>query len=332
MAYNSKAKIKILYLKQMLEKETDAEHGLSMTEILERLAEEGVSAERKSIYDDIKALREFGMDIQTYQRNPMEYAIEQRAFTTEELMLMADAIQSCQAITEHQANELVKNIQQLAPQREKVLLKGRIHVADRIKSKNDCVLGNVNLIHEALWDKKCKLEFGYRKFGADGEFFETREGGAHVVTPICVEYEAGFYYLVAWDPAHEGITQYRIDRMVRVTLLEGQKAERNAKIAEYKTEERKAKKFGRFEGNEKMVTLAAAPGKAEIIRDVFGKEATYLNPVGEEARARVKVCISEQFFGWVASMGNAVRIVAPKAVVQEYRNYLQALLDSTQGE
>ncbi len=99
MACNGKAKVKILYLLKILQEETDVAHGLTMAQIIERLAEYGVSAERKSIYDDIKALREFDIDVKTYQRNPVEYAIERRDFTIDELMLMVDAIQSCRAIT-----------------------------------------------------------------------------------------------------------------------------------------------------------------------------------------------------------------------------------------
>ena len=109
MAYNSKAKLKVLYLWKILQEETDAEHGLSMTQILERLDSYGISAERKSIYDDIKTLRDFDIDIKTYQRNPVEYAIERRDFTLEELMLMVDAVQSCRAITERQARMLITN-------------------------------------------------------------------------------------------------------------------------------------------------------------------------------------------------------------------------------
>ena len=140
MACNGKAKVKILYLLKILQEETDVAHGLTMAQIIERLAEYGVSAERKSIYDDIKALREFDIDVKTYQRNPIEYAIERRDFTIDELMLMVDAIQSCRAITDSQAKLLVTNIKQLASSHEQVLLDRRIHVEGRIKSKSESAL------------------------------------------------------------------------------------------------------------------------------------------------------------------------------------------------
>lgn len=326
MTYNNKAKIKVLYLLKILQEETDAEHGLTMTQILTRLAEYGVSAERKSIYDDIKALREFDIDIRTYQRNPVEYAIERRDFTLEELMLMVDCVQSCQAITTRQANALVLNIKQLANNREQALLNGRIHVPERIKSKNDSVLGIVDLIHAAQ-RKGRQLGFSYRKIGIDGKPYKTREGKEHTVTPIAVEYEGGFYYLVSWDEFHDGITQYRLDRMAHVRVLNDVRGVRNDEIAHYKTDDKKAKMFGRFGGEEVIATLETKPDAVEIITDFFGTDATFLAPKHGNAQARVKVYKSPQFFGWVASMDNAVRIVAPKSLMAEYRAYLTHLLE-----
>lgn len=325
MTYNSRAKVKVLYLWKILQEETDAKHGLTMSQIIERLAEYDVPAERKSIYDDVKALREFGIDVKTYQRNPVEYAIERRDFTLDELMLMVDAIQSCRSITESQAKMLVINIKQLANNREQALLDRRIHVQGRIKSKSESVLPAVDTAHEAI-RLRCKMEFSYRKIGVDGKPYETREGKKHLVTPISVSYEDGFYYLAAWNEAHDNITQYRFDRMARVRVLKDEPATRNSEISHYCYDD-SAVMFGRFNGEEVTATLAADAEKVEIITDRFGKAARFLDSNGAEARARVRVCKSEQFFGWVASMGKHVRIVAPQGLVEEYRSYLRYLLE-----
>lgn len=326
MAYNSKAKVKVLYLWQILQEETDAEHGLTMSQILDRLADYGVTAERKSIYDDVKSLRDFGIDVQTYQRNPVEYAIERRDFSLDELMLLVDAVQSCRSITEKQAKMLVMKIKQLANNREQKLLDRRIHVEGRIKSKSESVFDTVDAVHEAL-RKRCKLAFSYRKMGVDGKPHETREGRGHVVTPIAVSYEDGFYYLSAWNEDHDNVTQYRLDRMVRVRVLEDERATSNEEVSHWRYDGDKAVMFGRFAGKEVVATLEADADKVEIITDRFGAAATFMKPVKGQARARVKVCASEQFFGWVASMGKRVRIVGPKSLVEDYRAYLQSLLE-----
>ena len=66
MAKSHNQKIKILILEEIL-RDTDAAKVVTMQEILDRLGQYGISAERKSIYDDMEALRDFGYDIQ-YKR------------------------------------------------------------------------------------------------------------------------------------------------------------------------------------------------------------------------------------------------------------------------
>ena len=56
-------KLKMLYLVKILSEETDDLHGLTMPQILEKLADYGVNADRKTIYVDLDELRKFGFDI-----------------------------------------------------------------------------------------------------------------------------------------------------------------------------------------------------------------------------------------------------------------------------
>lgn len=62
MAKSCNQKAKILYLERMLSR-TTGENPISMQEILAKLEEQGIRAERKSIYDDMETLRDFGMEI-----------------------------------------------------------------------------------------------------------------------------------------------------------------------------------------------------------------------------------------------------------------------------
>ena len=63
-SYNQKGKI--LYLERILQS-TGEDHTVSMQEVLDELTKQGITAERKSIYDDMEVLRLFGMDIR-YKR------------------------------------------------------------------------------------------------------------------------------------------------------------------------------------------------------------------------------------------------------------------------
>lgn len=323
MSANNKAKLKLLFLQQMLQEETDAEHGLSMTQILERLAERGVSAERKSIYRDLEILREFGLDIKTYQRNPVEYAIEHRDFTLSELMLMVDAVASSKFLTERKASILIANIKSLASASQQEKLNRRIHVEGRIRSQNESVFEAIDTIHQAIREKN-KIEFKYMRYGTDGKRHASHDGQTYVVTPVSISYDGGFYYVTCWTDKYETFNEYRVDRMGRLTISSEQ-ATRNEAISNYSVNKNTHEYFGRFDGPLETAILAVSGDKIEIIRDRFGKHAEII-PDGSDAKVKVKVRVSPQFYGWIAGLDGEVTIAAPQTLVDGYRNYLQSLL------
>ena len=147
-------KLKLLYIAKMLVEETDAVAGLTMAQILERLEAHGITAERKSVYRDIESLREFGLDIQTFQRAPLEYALVTRSIELDDLMLIVDAVQSSRHLTQRKSDALVRSIKRLAPKRERDLLDRHLSVSGRIKIQGDSLLYNVDRILEAIAGKR----------------------------------------------------------------------------------------------------------------------------------------------------------------------------------
>lgn len=325
MTYNNKAKLKTLYVKQILEEEANAEHGLSMRQIIERLEQFDIKAERKRVYRDIEALREFGCDIRSYQRNPVEYALIRRQFKLPKLMFMVDAVQSSKALTVRQSNAPVMNIKLLASDHKRALPERRVHVPGHIKTKADCVFGNANVIHDAIKLHR-KVEFTYYRCNVEVERYETRDGGPHVVTPVEIAYADGFYYLTAWDDDHSNMVEYRLDRMSKARVSDSQ-ATRNVETNHHFYDEDKYEYFGRFGGEEVTARLEVKADKVEIVLDCFGDGAEILMVDDETVKAFVKVRKNEQFFGWIAGMGNTMKIVGPKSLVDEYKSYLKELIE-----
>ena len=64
MPKSANQKLKLLYLKRILEEKTDDSHALTIPQMIEELGRYGISAERKIIYDDLEALRLYGLDIE----------------------------------------------------------------------------------------------------------------------------------------------------------------------------------------------------------------------------------------------------------------------------
>lgn len=324
MANNNKSKIKLLYLLKILEEETDAEHGLTMAQIIERLDEYGIPAERKGIYRDLKNLRDFDLDIIKIPHAPVEYALVRKDFTLPELMLMIDAIESCKFLTVRQSNKLTTNLKLLASDHERAQLDRNIHVHGRIRSKSEGVFENIDVLHEAIRTNK-KVSFKYYRYDHAGERVATHDGERYVVTPVGITFWDGNYYLTAWSDEHDGMTEYRVDRMGSLKVT-SEKATKNAQIQSYSDNDEEYASFGRFDGRPVTVTLVVDGDKVEIIMDRFGESAQLKPQSNGTVKAVVKIKKSEQFFGWLAGLGGKVRISAPKALRQEYHDYLRSLI------
>lgn len=323
MPNNSKSKLKMLYIKQILEEETDESHGLSMTQLIGRLREYDIPAERKGVYRDIQTLRDFGVDIRTYQRNPIEYAIGKRDFSLSELMLLVDAVESCKFLTTRQSRALITNLKLLASDHNRALLDRRIHVQGRILSKKDGVFENVDMLHDAMRQRR-QVEFQYCRYDLKGDRRLTHDGKVYEVTPVGITFWDGFYYLTAWDDERGRMSEYRIDRMERLRVSQ-KEAARNDEIAHYSFDGDEYERFGRFGGDPVTVTLLVDADKVEIILDRFGEAAELFEQGSDTAKAIVKVRKSEQFFGWIAGLGGTVRIDGPKSLKREYTDYLLRL-------
>ena len=150
----SNQKLKILYLAKILMDDTDADHDLTLQEIIDKLATNGVTAERKSLYDDIAQLSDFGMKIKkTQYGKTFHYQVIDRDFELAELKLLVDSVSSAKFITEEKSNELIKKIEHLASRHEAQQLQRQVYVSGRVKAMNHDILENVDAIHRAISGK-----------------------------------------------------------------------------------------------------------------------------------------------------------------------------------
>ena len=104
-------KLKLLYMAKMFYEKTDENNAVTVADIIEELARSDISAERKSIYDDIEQLRVFGLDICSRKTKSYEYFLGSRDFELPELKLLVDSVQSSKFITHKKSLELISKIE-----------------------------------------------------------------------------------------------------------------------------------------------------------------------------------------------------------------------------
>ena len=134
---NANQRLKILYLYKILLERTDEEHYITMPEIIKQLERYGISAGRKALYEDIEALKAFGLDIVSLKGRVSGYYAAGRDFELPELKLLADAVCSSRFLTEKKSNELLKKIEKLASVHEAKQIHRQVYVANRVKSMTE---------------------------------------------------------------------------------------------------------------------------------------------------------------------------------------------------
>lgn len=325
MAKSPNQKTKLLHLARMLLRQTDEDHPLTVAQIIEALAREDIKAERKSIYDDLEALRLFGLDVQCRKGKTPGWFIGSREFELPELKLLMDAVQSSRFITQKKSDALIRKLESLASVHQAGQLQRQVYVSGRIKVMNESIYYNVDKLHTAIAAQKA-ITFKYFDYDIARQKVFRREGKRYVVSPYGLIWNNENYYLVAFDHANRDMRHYRVDKMteIAVTCLsrEGKEQYPDFQLAQYGQ-----KHFGMYSGPEWKVTLRGRRDKAGLVWDRFGQDVI-LVPDGEDHfTVTLPVVISPQFFGWLMGLDGSLTLTAPKEAVQAYRQKLCAALE-----
>ena len=320
MPRSDKQKLKLMYLIKLFEERTDVSHGLSMTDIIEALSEEGITAERKSIYADISALNEFGYDIvKDNEGKACVYKLVERDFEIAELKLLVDAVQSSKFITESKSNKLIKKIEGLASNNEAKSLHRQVYVANRIKTTNESVYYNVDDIQKAISENH-KVSFQYFQWNPNKEKELRHNGMRYEISPWALTWDDENYYMVGYDSKERKIKHYRVDKMLKIEIMADSKREGKALFKDMDMAVYSKKIFGMFGGVEETVVLECKNGISGVIIDRFGTEVDIIKRATDSFTVRVNVQISPQFLGWVFSLGENIKIISPDSVIERMRD------------
>ena len=136
MPKHANQKAKLLHLYHILLRYTDEDHPLTVAQLIEKLALADIKAERKSVYDDLEALRQFGLDIQCRKGKTPGWFVGDRDFELPEVKLLMDAVQSSRFITQKKSDALLRKLEGLASIHQAGQLQRQVFVDRRIKVMN----------------------------------------------------------------------------------------------------------------------------------------------------------------------------------------------------
>lgn len=328
MSKGSNQKLKLSYLSKIMLEKTDDEHALTMPQIMAELERYDVTAERKSIYSDFADMTDkLGIEIIKEQiGRETYYHVGSREFELAEVKLLVDAIQSSKFITERKSRELIKKIKGFVSVYQASHIQRQVFVQGRIKTMNESIYYNVDDIHTAIATNR-KIRFKYFSWNVDKSMYILNHGNYMTVSPWALTWDNENYYLVAFDDYSRICKHYRVDKMLKLEMIdepcEGKEEFKNFNVAAYSNAT-----FGMYSGKKTKVKVQFMNHMCGVFIDRFGKDIT-IRPVDDEhSELAVDVNVSPQFYGWIFSLGKEVKVSGPSDVVEEMKTYAEKFLSN----
>lgn len=311
-----KAKLRPFYVAKMLYEQTDEDHYLTVAQIIEQLERDyGIFTSRGTIGDDIKALQEFGIEIEVVPSTQKRFSLLGRKFDIPELKTLIDATESARFITKNKSAALVEKLASLTSQFNKKKLVRNVDVENRIKSENEKVYYIVEALNDAINDHK-KVSFQYFSYNVCKEQKAKNEGYTYVCSPYKLIWNGNYYYVVGYSEKHNGIGSFRVDRIARQPkILEDDAI---APPTDFDLNVYLNSMFRMYNGERKQIELVCANDLMDAIIDKFGKNVPVLANDMKSFRVLVNTSVGSVFYSWVFGFGGRVSIKAPEEVKAEY--------------
>lgn len=325
MAKSPNQKLKLLHLYKILSTRSDEEHPFTVQELIAELSRHDIKAERKSIYDDMEALRSFGLDVQSRKGKSPGWFVGQREFELAELKLLVDAVQSSRFITQKKSNALIRKLEGLASTHQARQLHRQVYVSQRVKLMNESIYYTVDKLHAAIAENRA-ITFRYFDYTMHREKAYRRQGGRYAASPFGLIWNNENYYLVAYESASQQMRHYRVDKMSDITLTP-QPREGGEKFPNFDLAAYGQKHFGMFSGQEATVTLRCRSHMAGVVLDRFGHDVILIPQDEAHFSVTLPVVLSPQFFGWLFGLEDNVVLTAPQWAADAYKQKLSAVSD-----
>ncbi len=326
MSKGSNQKLKLIYLTKIMLAKTDDEHGLTMSQIMTELERYDVTAERKSIYADFGDMSDkLGIEIIKEQiGRETYYHVASREFELPEVKLLIDAIQSSKFITQKKSRDLINKVKNLVSEHQAKQLSRQVFITDRVKTMNESVYYNVDDIHTAINQNK-KIKFKYYKWDINKKLVPRHDDEFFVISPWSLIWDDENYYLIAYDEWSHQIKNYRVDKMMHITVLdvrrEGKEEFNSFDVSAYSRT-----RFGMFNGETKRVLIEFPNHYCGLFIDRFGKDISFRKMDDNHSMLSIEVAISNQFFGWIFALGKDVKVTGPAEVVEQMKKAAEEFL------
>lgn len=333
-------KMVILNILEILKNYSDAEHRLTQQDIIKYLKQDyDMDVDRKTVLRNINDLIDEGVDID-YDESERGKGKNKNTirsnfyihsnFEDSELRLLIDGLLFSKYIPHKQCKELIAKIENEGNHYFKSRVK-HIALPEENIGVNKELFYNIDIIDEAI-SKNLMITFNYLSYGIDKKPYLrlNEDGKAREYKVTCIQMVAtnDHYYLVCSDGKHEGVANYRVDRIKNIKLTEERGTDkdeiehlrRTFNLPKHMMEH--LYMYGNDSGN---VTFEFNSKILNDVIDWFGSNIDIRDLKNGKIEARTNVILDSMKF-WALQYAMYVKVSSPKSLVDDIKSILKESL------
>ncbi len=324
------SKRRLLSLAKLFWEQTDEEHSLTLPQMQQYLQQQGIQAERKALYSDLKTLQDCGMDIvRTNLGRDCRYFLAGRTFQLPELKLLVDAVNASAILTQQQSKQLIEKLSQLTSCAQSVQLR-RSLVASPRKTPHTGIYYTIDTIYQALGEQ-VPISFYYYHYGSFRQKVYHQNHQLITCSPYGLVYREERYYLLGYASSHpdQPVCHFRVDRMEAAQPAPEQSY--HPKPDQLDLEQYSAGLFSMYSGQLSRARIRCSETGLKILYDRFGLDIPVEFLEDGSYLALVEVVPGPMFFGWIMGLSQEMRLAGPEELVTQCRTLAELSLSPWQS-
>ena len=336
-------KIIILYILQILRKYSDADHPMTQQQIADLLRSEyGLEINRATVKRNLFDLIEAGYPIQYTEvtRSHVNRRTGEKEentiytdlyydhdFTEAELHMIIDGLLFSRSVPYKQRKTLIDKLGKLSSSYFSQRM-NHVHCMSSDSPQNPELFHTIDILDEAITAGK-QIRITYNYYGTDMKLHPTQNADGSVkrqtLNPYQMIASEGRYYLICNNDHHSTVSNYRIDRITDIELLETSvkpKSQVEGLEDGLNLQNYVYQNLNMFSGKAEEVEFVIPKSAVSLIIDFFGKHVSFHEQEDGSISCRLRVSM-EAMKRWAVEHANIVRVTSPENLVDEIRAELR---------
>ena len=325
-------KEKLIRVLQILES-TDKNSPVNAKTITDRLNHDYdlEQVDRRSIYKDIVLLQNCGYSIKQCEDKRKGWYIEKHSFEDWEIKMMLDVVQQNKFMSQKEVTELKEKLLTFTSKRGKSRFSHLINPNAPILNRGERVGEYIELMLEAMYVGK-KVEFQYTELQDDFTPKVKKDGKYYKLNLYTIYWSGSNYYLIGSHDNHDGLTKYRLDRVINMRISEENCISPKDKIGdnpERIIQEYIDKSVLCFSGEEIRIEIEyqKSPVNNSILYDFTSGNIRIKEINNETCRATFYKSHSITLVGWFMQYANRFKVIHPESLRRQVIEELEKAIE-----